>query len=234
MIDDPTAVTTVRRDWLGDERAERGAWRELGRLVRRARRRWLRVVGYALVCSALAAGAALRSPPSYASRVVFRVAGTADAALRDYVGKVVLSRTRLAAAGAARDDLDVELRAGRLALTYRAGDAQRAYDVVAQLGALVVDSERGRELVLIDPGHVELPGMGRGELALWLAACVFVAALPLCAIGVGAFDPRVYDLDDVRRLGLPTVGAVRPFEGDNAGALAARLRAEGRARITRS
>ena len=35
----------------------------------------------------------------------------------------------------------------------------------------------------------------------------------------------------VRRLGLPTVGAVRDFDGDNAGALLARLGDGGRARI---
>ncbi|MGZ3429721.1 MAG: hypothetical protein ACXVCV_23885, partial [Polyangia bacterium] len=45
----------------------------------------------------------------------------------------------------------------------------------------------------------------------------------LCGIGVGSFDSRIYDLEDVRRLGMPTIGAVRHFDGDNAGALIARL-----------
>jgi hypothetical protein len=234
LIDDPTAVTTVRRDWLADEQAERGWGRELARLFRRARRRWLRVVGYALVCVALATGAAARRPRSYSSRVVFRVAGSADRSLRDYVAGVVFSRARLAALGADRGDLDVELRGGRLAIRYRAAGAQRAYDVAAQLGALVVDSERGHELLLLEPGDVEPPGMGRVELAIWVGVLALFAALPLCAVAVGAFDARVYDLDDIRRLGLSTVGTVRPFDGDNAGALAARLAAERRGRIAPS
>jgi hypothetical protein len=186
------------------------------------------------VCGALAAGAAARKPRSYASRVVFRVAGPADRSLRDYVAGVVFSRARLAAVGADRGDLDVELRGGRLAITYRAVDAQRAYDVAARLGALVVDSERGHELLLLDPGDVEPPGMSRVELAIWVGVLGLFAALPLCAVAVGAFDARIYDLDDIRRLGLATVGAVRQFDGDNASSLAARLAAEGRGRITPS
>jgi uncharacterized protein involved in exopolysaccharide biosynthesis len=84
---------------------------------------------------------------------------------------------------------------------------------------------------LIDGGRVEPEGMSRRTLLALLAVVAFLVTLPLCAIGVGAFDARVYDLDDVRRLGVRTVGAVRRFDGDNAGALVARLRDEARARI---
>jgi len=87
---------------------------------------------------------------------------------------------------------------------------------------------------MIDPGRVEAAGMSKRTLLAWLGALAFLFALPLCAVGVGAFDPHVYDLDDVHRLGLPTVGAVRHFDGDNAGALVARLRDEGRARLGKS
>jgi hypothetical protein len=67
---------------------------------------------------------------------------------------------------------------------------------------------------------------------LWCAgALAFVVALLLSAVAVGAFDPLVYELEDVERLGLPALGALRGFDGDNAGALASRL---ARVRIDRS
>lgn len=52
----------------------------------------------------------------------------------------------------------------------------------------------------------------------------FCFALPLCAIFVGAFDARVYDTEDVERLGLATVGHVPRFPGDRTGALRDRLK----------
>jgi hypothetical protein len=55
---------------------------------------------------------------------------------------------------------------------------------------------------------------------------VFLLALPLAVIFVGAFDRRIYDLDDVRRLGVSALGHVARFEGDNIGALKSR-RADG-------
>ncbi|HEX9104414.1 MAG TPA: hypothetical protein VF997_19520, partial [Polyangia bacterium] len=77
-------------------------------------------------------------------------------------------------------------------------------------------------------------GMSRRALLTWLGIVALFLALPFCGIGVGAFDPHVYDLADVRRLGLPTVGAVRHFDGDNAGALVDRLDDNARARIPSS
>lgn len=42
-----------------------------------------------------------------------------------------------------------------------------------------------------------------------LAVIVFLGLLPLVGIGVGALDPRVYDAEDVERLGLTALGKVR-------------------------
>lgn len=362
-LEDPT-LTTVRRDWVGDEADGPGMWVELKRLGRRARRRWLRTFVYCLLCVGLVVGAAARKPRSYASRVAFRVTeGELEAAttphtngrLRDYVATVVFSNSRLAtvikkhdlypalmqrdpglAVEGMRDDIDVEVwrnyfalprtaddpaRSARLAITFHSNDAQKAYDTVTHLGRLVAESEqrsrvvqaesalrladdqvettqklvaqRRRDIIakqverehartpteavqllieqrtlekalpraekllaqvearreqlymraqlekhalglkweLIDPGHIEPQGLSKRALLTWLGLIAFVLALPLCGIGVGAFDPRVYDLGDVRRLGLPTVGAVRHFDGDNAGALVERLDGDGRARI---
>jgi hypothetical protein len=232
LIDDPTAVTTVRRDWVADEYAARGLKRELRRLARRARRRWLRTLAYALASAALVAGAAALAPSRYASRVVFRVTPPADAALRDYVRSVVSARAH-ADVEVARGDED-PTRSSRLVIGCRGSDAQAVYRTATQLGRLVAAADaRGHALTLIDPGHLDAPATSRAALCGWLALCAFLAALPLCGSAVAAFDARVYDLDDIRRLELPAMGAVRRFDGDNAGALVARLRNEGRDRIPR-
>ena len=50
----------------------------------------------------------------------------------------------------------------------------------------------------------------------------FLLVLPLCAVGIGAFDQRLHDREDVQRLGLPVVGHVPSFEGDRVGSMKAR------------
>lgn len=82
----------------------------------------------------------------------------------------------------------------------------------------------GLRFELTDAGRVEPEGMSKRLWLLIVGVVMFLAALPVCIIAVGAFDTRVYDLADVRRLGMETLGAVRPFAGDNAGALPERLR----------
>ena len=50
----------------------------------------------------------------------------------------------------------------------------------------------------------------------------FVALIiigPVCMLVVGAFDTKVHDADDVRRLALPVVGHVPGFAGDDHGSL---------------
>jgi hypothetical protein len=61
-----------------------------------------------------------------------------------------------------------------------------------------------------------------------LGSVVFILALPFAIMFVGAFDSRVYDLDDVNRLGLRGLGHVPPYRGDHVGSLEARARASGR------
>jgi hypothetical protein len=78
-------------------------------------------------------------------------------------------------------------------------------------------------LTLAQAAGRDAPLFDRLPLVLLAGVAAFLLALPLCALGVAAFDPRVYDLDDVRRLGMATLGALRGFPGDNAGALVARL-----------
>jgi hypothetical protein len=62
-----------------------------------------------------------------------------------------------------------------------------------------------------------------------LATSMFALVLVLCVVGTGAliasammvstFDPRVHDIDDVERLGLPVLGHVPAFAGDRIGSL---------------
>ncbi|MDB4966875.1 MAG: hypothetical protein JWN44_2564 [Myxococcales bacterium] len=124
-----------------------------------------------------------------------------------------------------RDDLGAPARTGeptrsaRVAVTYRGRDRVEVYAVVHKLGRLL-----GGGWELLDGGHVEPAGMSRDLVLAILGGVLFVLALPLAGIAVGALDPRIYDLADVERLGLPTVGKLRRFDGDNAGALVERLR----------
>jgi hypothetical protein len=50
-------------------------------------------------------------------------------------------------------------------------------------------------------------------------------ALPMAAIGLGALDSRVYDSDDVGRLGMHSVGIIPAYAGDTIGTLAERRHA---------
>lgn len=52
---------------------------------------------------------------------------------------------------------------------------------------------------------------------------LFFMFLPLVGLGVGAADNRVYDLDDVKRLGMEALGHVPPFHGMRVGSLDQRL-----------
>ncbi len=64
------------------------------------------------------------------------------------------------------------------------------------------------------------------RLAMLSLVC-FLLVLPLCAVGIGAFDQRLHDREDVQRLGLPVVGHVPSFEGDRVGSMKARQAASG-------
>ena len=183
--------------------------------------------------------------PARAGRVLRDwIAGSifSDGQLRALIDEHDLYATLLArdprlAVDTMRDDLDVKLaRDGwssqRLTVTLRGDDAQKVYDTVAHLGRIVAEARvhahpprraLGLRLELVDAGRPDSPLASRGTLAAIVGVLAFLLALPLCAVGVAAFDPRVYDVDDVRRLGMRTIGAIRRFDGDNAGALVARL-----------
>jgi len=59
------------------------------------------------------------------------------------------------------------------------------------------------------------------QMAMLSLVC-FLFFLPLCAVGIGAFDQRLHDREDIQRLGLPVVGHVPPFAGHRLGSMKAR------------
>jgi len=62
----------------------------------------------------------------------------------------------------------------------------------------------------------------RTYLRVLQAALLFGMLLPLTAIIIGTFDPRIHDREDVERIGLPVLGHVPAFPGDRVGSLRAR------------
>jgi hypothetical protein len=76
-------------------------------------------------------------------------------------------------------------------------------------------------LSIVEERRPERPA--RKEFVLVLIAVVVGAgALIGSMLVVGAFDSRVHDTDDVARLGLPVLGQLPKFAGDNVGSMQAR------------
>ncbi len=88
----------------------------------------------------------------------------------------------------------------------------------------------GLRFELTDQGRVASAGVSRHKLLAFVAVAMFFFSLPLAMIAVGAFDDRIYRTVDVQRLGLRALGAMRPFVGDNVGALDIRLQQDSRGR----
>lgn len=80
----------------------------------------------------------------------------------------------------------------------------------------VVDENRPER-----PTHSEL-------VLLMIAAVIGTGSLLGAALVLGAFDSRVHDPDDVTRLGLPVLGHVPGFTGDNVGSMQTRSAAHAR------
>lgn len=74
---------------------------------------------------------------------------------------------------------------------------------------------------VVEEHHPE-PNEHRSFVLVLVLVVVGMGALLGAATVVGAFDPRIHDTDDVARLGLPVLGHVPEFPGDNVGSLQAR------------
>jgi capsular polysaccharide biosynthesis protein len=82
-------------------------------------------------------------------------------------------------------------------------------------------------LSIVDENRPPRPAPRTFELIL-IGVVVGLFALLGSALLIGAFDSRVHDTDDVERLGLPVLGHVPGFPGDQVGSLAARGALRGR------
>ncbi len=142
-----------------------------------------------------------------------------------------LERDPSLAVEALRSDLEVDVwrtDSARIGLSYRSDNPDRAVVVVQHLARLLSErkleqSQPGLLFEVTDPARAARPGSPRPRELVTLAAILFALLLPLAGIAAGAFDSRIYDAQDVRRLGLEAVGHLDPFPGDNVGTLEARL-----------
>ena len=92
--------------------------------------------------------------------------------------------------------------------------------------ALSAGAEERRLGVDVEVAQVILPPpppASRTRFLVVFAVLGLVMTLPLCAIAVGAFDSRVYDLEDVERLGLAGIGHVPRFASCDDGSLDQRI-----------
>lgn len=76
-------------------------------------------------------------------------------------------------------------------------------------------------LAVVDENRPERPTHS-GLVLVMVAAVIGTFSLVGAALLLGAFDSRVHDADDVIRLGLPVLGHVPGFAGDNVGSMRTR------------
>jgi hypothetical protein len=75
----------------------------------------------------------------------------------------------------------------------------------------------------VDWRQADVPTDRERKIALaFTGVVVFVILLPISAMIVGTFDSKIYEVEDVRRLGLVALGKLPRFKGSNRGALATR------------
>ena len=84
----------------------------------------------------------------------------------------------------------------------------------------------GLRFELIDPGRAPRVLLTHAGYLAVVGVVVFFFLFPIVTIGVGAFDIRVYDEDDIRRLGIAYFGSIPRSPGGQMGALIVRLKAD--------
>jgi hypothetical protein len=87
-----------------------------------------------------------------------------------------------------------------------------------QLQAAVYTAGLGLDVQMVEERKPE-PAVPRGYRTAVIGFLVFLVLAIVVALFIGAFDTRIHDLDDVTRLGIPVVGQVPGFPGDDVGSL---------------
>jgi len=128
-----------------------------------------------------------------------------------------IRRERPDVANILRIDLAALNREQRKAELRLAGIATSKEGLASEITAAGLDMS----LTIVGEHRPEPPARAGFVLAL-VAAVVGAGALVGAAMILGAFDSRVHDTDDVARLGLPVLGQVPRFVGDNVGSMSTR------------
>jgi hypothetical protein len=89
------------------------------------------------------------------------------------------------------------------------------------LATEIVAAGLDMSLAVVDENRPERPTHS-GLVLVMIAAVIGTFSLVSAALVLGAFDSRVHDADDVIRLGLPVLGHVPGFAGDNVGSMRTR------------
>jgi uncharacterized FlaG/YvyC family protein len=92
----------------------------------------------------------------------------------------------------------------------------------ADLRFALDSSSMNMQYRIVDERPPPPPDSGKPIRLAMVALASFLILLPLCAVGVGAFDSRLHDREDVQRLGFEVVGHVPRFGGSEVGSLRSR------------
>jgi hypothetical protein len=149
---------------------------------------------------------------------------TLDISLKQKAIDDAMQRGRTDVAGVLRIDL-AALRKQQLETEKELAKIASSPDAIAsEIAAAGLDMT----LAIVDEDRPERPTSSSFVLVL-VAVVIGAGTLVATALVLGAFDSRVHETDDVARLGLPVLGHVPGFAGDNVGSM--RTRSVTRARV---
>lgn len=124
-----------------------------------------------------------------------------------------------------RADLVGILRLDLISLEHQRQDVEERLVLIAtsreSLASEIAAAGLDMSLSIVEEHRPERPARSSFVLVM-IAVVVGTGALVGCALVLGAFDSRVHDSDDVSRLGLPVLGHVPGFAGDNVGSMQTR------------
>ncbi len=83
--------------------------------------------------------------------------------------------------------------------------------------------EMGLRFEIVDPGKAKRPLISQQAKLVLIGAFSFLFLLPVVGVGVGAYDLRIYNAEDLRCLGAEAFGHVPAFSGFRVGAIGDRV-----------
>jgi hypothetical protein len=145
----------------------------------------------------------------------------------DRVARDIASKTTAIEQARKRDQVEL---AGILRIDLHAlqGDRRRLEERLSRIAAStenlagdVAAAGLDMSLSIVDENRPERPTHS-GLILVMVATVIGTGSLIGAAMVLGAFDSRVHEPDDVTRLGLPVLGHVPGFAGDNVGSMRTR------------